>query len=167
MSCEEWGFNPTAVGAIATAAATCVALFVVIKDARSRLAVRRQALRVAIALLDDELTTLTSYGEGWQIASLLVIEQTTKAGVRETAESDLLASNLRAYIDNQTHLSEQTMLAAIRVLNITSTYRKAFSEKSCAPLNKKKGSYETHYAALTAEVQELRRLMNLESQSCW
>jgi hypothetical protein len=163
MGGAEWGWNPDAVGAVATAAATFAALSVVLKDAYSRAVLRRRAVRVAQALLDDELSALTTYGQGWQTISILVIENES----REAMEADLLVPNLRAYLDNQTHLSEEMVLAAARVASITAVYRKAFADKSCERLFQKRGVYNTHYVALTAEVEELRRRLDVESRSCW
>lgn len=163
----EWGWNPEAVGAMATAAATVVALGLVLKDTISRTVLRRHAAKVAGTLLRDEMSTLVTYGEGWQTGSITLIERISSPGLREAAESDLCVPTLRAYLDNQIHLSEDVVLAAARVVAITAVYRKAFAEKSCNRLFQKRGVYDTHYAALTAEVEELRRHLDLESRSCW
>lgn len=164
MSC--WKVDWSAVGAVATAAATCVALGVVVKDSYARGVLRRRAARIAKLLLEDELSQLASYGEGWETFAILVAEEKGKSDYKGELERALLVPNLRTYLDNQINLSEDVVLAIAAVVSLATVFRKSLTPEKATNLFKPRDAYETHFVALTAEVKRLRELLQRESESC-
>ncbi|MDH1903000.1 hypothetical protein ABE607_05690 [Comamonas aquatica] len=165
MGC--WRVDWSAVSAVATAMGTCVALGVVARESYVRGLQRRRTARVAKALLDDELSSLACYGEGWQTGALLVTKYSIDAALQQELDEALAIPRLKSYLENQANIAEDVVQAISAVVSLAMTYQRALKSKDVSPLFKQKGSYESHFAALTEEIKNLRRLLDLESQSCW
>lgn len=165
MSC--WKVDWTAVGAIATAAATCVALCVVVADSYARGVQRRRAAKVAQILLEEELSQLEQYGEDWQTIAVMLANNSVQNEYKAEVDAALLVPNLRAYLDNKIHLSENVVLSIAAVVALTMAYRKSLTAKNVQQLFEKRGVYQSHFSALTAEVRQLRNLLQADSESCW
>ena len=162
-----WKVDWTAIGAVATAAATCVALGVVVRDIYVREVQRKRDAKVAKILLAEELLQLESCGEGWETAAVLVALNKGESEYIAEIRHRLLVPSLKAYLNNQIYISDDVVIGIATVVSLATIYSKDLNPERYSTLFKQWGAYETHFEALTAEVKKLREVLHKESESCW
>ncbi|KAB0587539.1 hypothetical protein [Comamonas kerstersii] len=122
---------------------------------------------MAKVLLDEELSNLARYGEGWQTVAYLVVSNSVEPAYKQTLDETLATPRLKAYLDNQTNISEDVVQAMATVVSLAMSYQRALRLRDVSILYEPKGRYSSHFVALTEEIENLRSLLEAKSKSCW